>query len=304
MMKSSKYTQVNNDSPSSKNDNNDYHDYQNTSHVQLTPNNTTATTNPHQAQQPANNNNDGNPRMITIEQASPPLQQQQICNRSTTDQMLRNQPKQHHHHHRPEQQQFVNVLAPEIINAHDHHHQITDNNIEMMMVQCNNCAIRDAPPPPSKTTRFSEHHRPHQHYAINDNVLLNRSCNSLSQLETNANVTAATATGQFSLDRSGNKCGGGVSNQHGGYMVCDKNKLAPPPPRIVQLFDRNASLKRVQSPEIINIHRGPNNVLYDGYGGADNCAIKSCPYDGDFISNCDEYGFKRGPRYNKVSGSR
>ncbi|XP_008193877.2 dipeptidase 1 [Tribolium castaneum] len=48
---------------------------------------------------------------------------------------------------------------------------------------------------------------------------------------------------------------------------------------------------RIQSPEIINIHRGPNNVLYDGYGD-ENCAIKSCAYDKEF--KCDDYGFRRG----------
>lgn len=55
-----------------------------------------------------------------------------------------------------------------------------------------------------------------------------------------------------------------------------------------KVLRRNSSTnKRVQSPEIINIHRA-NNVLY----GAENCALRSYGYDKEF--SADNYGFRRG----------
>lgn len=63
------------------------------------------------------------------------------------------------------------------------------------------------------------------------------------------------------------------------------------------LLRRNASVKRVQSPEIINIHRG-NNVLY----GVENCAMRSYGYDKEFSG--DEFGFRRGQSLRRSAPQR
>lgn len=87
---------------------------------------------------------------------------------------------------------------------------------------------------------------------------VNRSFSTLPKFE-------STTLSQYSLDR--------------------KSKFVP-----------RQKLTRIQSPEIINIHRGPNHVLYDGYG--DESAIKPAGYD-----KCDEYGFRRGHPFRTSSRS-
>lgn len=59
-------------------------------------------------------------------------------------------------------------------------------------------------------------------------------------------------------------------------------------------FRKNTSLKRIQSPEIINTHLGPNNFFHDAYG-SENCTIKS--YDCDKNLQNDDYGFRKGPSF-------
>lgn len=54
-------------------------------------------------------------------------------------------------------------------------------------------------------------------------------------------------------------------------------------------------MKRVQSPEIINIHRG------DGVYGVENCGMKGYGCEKDFAM--DEYGFRR-ERSVRRSGER
>lgn len=62
--------------------------------------------------------------------------------------------------------------------------------------------------------------------------------------------------------------------------------------------NRNTASKRIQSPEIINIHRGHSNVLYDTYD-PENCTIKSYGYDKDL--KCDDYGFRREQSFKRGS---
>lgn len=114
-------------------------------------------------------------------------------------------------------------------------------------------------------------------------VSTNRNFCSLTKLDVCANSS------QFSLDRKGNQ----QQTKHGhGYSTCDQGQ------KVLQRIERVPSLKRIQSPEIINIHRGPNTVLYESYG-SENCPIKSYGYDKDF--KCDDYSFKRGQSFKKPS---
>ncbi|KAH0811780.1 hypothetical protein GEV33_011010 [Tenebrio molitor] len=104
-------------------------------------------------------------------------------------------------------------------------------------------------------------------------VVMNRSFSTLPKFE-------STNLSQFSLDRK-------------------VSKFAPRPKHAFQCEQlQKMQRKRMQSPEIINIHRGPNNVVYDGYGD-ENCAIKSCAYDKEF--KCDDYGFRRGHPFRTSS---
>ncbi|CAH1368402.1 dipeptidase 1-like [Tenebrio molitor] len=106
-------------------------------------------------------------------------------------------------------------------------------------------------------------------------VVMNRSFSTLPKFE-------STNLSQFSLDRK-------------------VSKFAPRPKHAFQCEQlQKMQRKRMQSPEIINIHRGPNNVVYDGYGD-ENCAIKSCAYDKEF--KCDDYGFRRGHPFRTSSRS-
>ncbi|XP_050307477.1 uncharacterized protein LOC126744162 [Anthonomus grandis grandis] len=58
--------------------------------------------------------------------------------------------------------------------------------------------------------------------------------------------------------------------------VCEQNQ------RILREI-KTASLRRMQSPEIINIHRGPTGVFYDGYG-VEHCAVRPCDIREDYSS--------------------
>lgn len=51
-------------------------------------------------------------------------------------------------------------------------------------------------------------------------------------------------------------------------------------------LERGNSVKRVQSPEIINIHRAG-----DGIYGVENCGMKGYGCEKDFA--LDDYGFRR-----------
>ena len=100
-------------------------------------------------------------------------------------------------------------------------------------------------------------------------MVMNRSFSTLPKFDT-------TNLSQFSLDR----------------------KLAKFPPRHHQKHGFQCEVqRRVQSPEIINIHRGPSS-LYE-YGDGNNCAVKSCAYDKEF--KCDDYGFRRGHPFRTSS---
>lgn len=107
---------------------------------------------------------------------------------------------------------------------------------------------------------------------------------SLSKLDVCANSS------QFSLDRKANQQQ--PKHAHVYTTTCDQGQ------KVMQRIERVPSLKRIQSPEIINIHRGPNTVLYEGYG-TENCPIKSYGYDKDF--KCDDYSFKRGQSFKRAS---
>lgn len=107
-----------------------------------------------------------------------------------------------------------------------------------------------------------------------DSVVMNRSFASLPKL-------ATTNLSQFSLDR---KMGKYHQRQKHAYTCEQSQKM---------MMDKTASLRKMQSPEIINIHRGPPNVFYPGYG-PENCVMKACG---------DEYGFRRGHSI-RATGSR
>ncbi|GJQ67025.1 hypothetical protein Trydic_g8001, partial [Trypoxylus dichotomus] len=111
----------------------------------------------------------------------------------------------------------------------------------------------------------------------------NRNFCSLTKLDTCANSS------QFSLDRKGNQQAPKLRHA---YAACDQGQ------KTMQRIERVPSLKRVQSPEIINIHRGPNTVLYESYG-SENCPIKSYGYDKDF--KCDDFSFKRGQSFKRAN---
>lgn len=73
-----------------------------------------------------------------------------------------------------------------------------------------------------------------------------------------------------------------------GY-VCDDNEM----------LQRQPSLKRIQSPEIINIHQVHNNIVYDGVGDFSECDMKNFIFETDV--KCDEYGFRRIPSVKKYN---
>lgn len=132
-----------------------------------------------------------------------------------------------------------------------------------------NCAIKDVVFPLKNKFRDSNSEQ---------NLTLNRSFTSIPKLES-ANLS------QYSLDRRSGKFHGNRKHLYGNEREYGQN--------FPQRFhDRNAmTMKRIQSPEIINIHRGPNNsIIYDGYE-SEHCSIKSCGAGKEGL--CDEYGFQR-----------
>lgn len=141
-----------------------------------------------------------------------------------------------------------------------------------------NCAIKDVVYSPKPRLKQQ------QHCSSEQNVIQStRSCCSTPKLGENRTFS------QFSLDR-----------RH-----VQQPKYQAPAVKHSYVVDqapsglrRNPSLKRIQSPEIINTHLGPNNFLYDGYG-PENCAIKSYGYDKDLKN--DDYGFRRGPSFRRAN---
>ncbi|XP_022919017.1 uncharacterized protein [Onthophagus taurus] len=127
---------------------------------------------------------------------------------------------------------------------------------------------------------YPQHHRLKPRYTSEQNIALtNRGFCSLTKLD-------ASNSSQYSLDRKGGK----LKQNDGGQQ------------RTQQRLDRGPSLKRIQSPEIINIHRGPNNTFYDGYV-PENCAVvKTFGYEKDF--KCDDYGFKRAQSFKRAMSER
>ncbi|RZB39872.1 hypothetical protein BDFB_011488 [Asbolus verrucosus] len=115
---------------------------------------------------------------------------------------------------------------------------------------------------------------PKGRFCSDQSIVMNRSFATLPKFE-------STNLSQFSLDRKGK-----FQPRQKHAFLCEQ-KARP-------------ERKRMQSPEIINIHRGPNNALYDGYGD-ENCAIKSCAYDKEF--KCDDYGFRRGHPFRTSSST-
>lgn len=102
--------------------------------------------------------------------------------------------------------------------------------------------------------------------------MLNRSFVSLPKLE-NINLS------QVSLDRKSGK----YRPKHS--HVCEQNQ------RIFRELEKGATLKRMQSPEIINIHRGP---FYEGHE-SDSGVMKEF--------KCKKHEFRRGQSV-RTAGSR
>lgn len=100
-------------------------------------------------------------------------------------------------------------------------------------------------------TRFVDQPPPEQQA-----MALNRSFSSLPRL---ANVDPSVLDRKASYQHH-------VPARH--TYICEQNQ------RILREI-KTASLRRMQSPEIINIHRGPNSVFYDGYG-VEHCAMRPC----------------------------
>lgn len=144
--------------------------------------------------------------------------------------------------------------------------------------QSSELLLKNAPPPPDQVQTRQHKHKPdidtlchcvqnkdptsmcRQKTRFVDEVppeqmmVLNRSFSSLPRL---ANVDPNA------LDR---KASYHVPPRH--TFICEQNQ------RILREI-KTASLRRMQSPEIINIHRGPNSVFYDGYG-VEQCPMRSC----------------------------
>lgn len=144
----------------------------------------------------------------------------------------------------------------------------TDEEFELMC----NCAI------------YPNKQKLKQPYTSEQNIAsTNMNFCSLTKLDVCANSS------QFNLDRKGNQ----QPAKHGQpYSTCNQGQ------KVMQRIERVPSLKKIQSPEIINIHRGPNTVLCEGYG-SENCSIKSYGYDKDF--KCDDYSIKRGQSFKRTS---
>lgn len=149
------------------------------------------------------------------------------------------------------------------------------DNIELLC----HCVVKEPIVYPLKA-RFSDQCNSEQ-----QNVALNRSFTSLPKM-------ASTNLSQASLDRKTAKFNTLRQQKQHAYM-CDQNQ------RILREMEKNATLRRMQSPEIINLHRGPN--FYDSSFSAEpnNCAVKSGIFD-----KCDEYGFRRGHSVRATSSSR
>ncbi|KAL3280671.1 hypothetical protein HHI36_003908 [Cryptolaemus montrouzieri] len=132
-----------------------------------------------------------------------------------------------------------------------------------------NCAVKEVVLPFKNRFRDSNSEQ---------NLVLNRSFTSIPKLE-------STNLSQYSLDRRTGKFPGNRRHLYGNER--EQNQKFPQ-----RILDRNVTtLKRIQSPEIINIHRGPHNsMFYDGYD-SEHCSIKSCVRDKEF--GCDDYGFQR-----------
>lgn len=138
------------------------------------------------------------------------------------------------------------------------------NNQEFEMV-CN-CAIKDIVYYPKSRLK-------QQHYSSEqDIVLANRY--GFENAEFN----------QYSLDRKTVKRQQ-QQQQRKHVLGCEQSE---------KVLRGNSSVKRIQSPEIINIHRA-NNVLY----GVENCAVRSYGYDKEF--SADDYGFRRGHSMRKTA---
>ncbi|KAK9872336.1 hypothetical protein WA026_017150 [Henosepilachna vigintioctopunctata] len=142
-----------------------------------------------------------------------------------------------------------------------------------------NCAIKEALLPAKMRFRDSNSEQ---------NLVLNRSFTSIPKLE-------STNLSQYSLDRRAAKFPGGRRHLYGNER--EQSQKFPQ-----RFSDRNVmTLKRIQSPEIINIHRGQHNsMFYDGYD-SEHCSIKSCAREKD--QGCDEYGFQRHRSFRTPSRS-
>ncbi|XP_031348354.1 uncharacterized protein LOC116174557 [Photinus pyralis] len=149
-----------------------------------------------------------------------------------------------------------------------------EQDIELMC----KCPIKDVAYP--SKTRFKQ-----EQGSNGQNVIASsRSCCSTPKLGENRTYS------QLSLDRRLIQSKYPTAGNKHSYYLCDPSSFTG--------VVRNASLKSIQSPEIINAHLGPHNFLYDGYG-PENCAIKSYGYDKDLKN--DDYGFRRGPSLGRAT---
>lgn len=140
--------------------------------------------------------------------------------------------------------------------------------VEDLEMVCN-CAIKDVVYPLKNRFRDSNSEQ---------NLVLNRSFTSIPKLE-GANLS------QYSLDRRSGKVHGSRKHLYG-----NEREYAQKFPQRFHDGRNVMTMKRIQSPEIINIHRGPNSsMVYDGYD-SEQCSIKSCSRD---KNGCDDYGFQR-----------
>lgn len=171
--------------------------------------------------------------------------------------------------------------TPELLQ--EMHHERNSNRFQRQPMQdiellCH-CVVKEPIVYPLKT-RFGDHQCHSE-----QNAVLNRSFTSLPKM-------ASTNLSQISLDRKGPKFNTMRQHKQHAY-ICDQNQ------RVLREMEKNATLRRMQSPEIINLHRGPN--FYDGTFSAEqnNCAMKMGTFD-----KCDDYGFRRGHSVRATSSSR
>lgn len=147
-------------------------------------------------------------------------------------------------------------------NHQNHHHERNANSITTRAEDFDTRCQCNPPPPPPNVRHAHSHHAGgrFKQYNSDQNIPHNLAM-SLTKLD--------NAGSQFSLDRKANRPGSGAGNKKHTY-TCEQNQ------KILQKLE----MKRMRSPEVINVHRGTPTLLYDPH----------CDIGG--VTIYDDYGFR------------